>query len=555
MAAREQVDVVVVGSGAGGAPIAATLAEAGASVVVLEKGPYYTIRDFTHDEVGICRRNFFVPFPDDDPHVLVKDGAAPVRTAEGFTSQCVGGATVHMSGFTYRLKEQDLRLRTLLGGMSGAELADWPLSIAELTPFYDLAEAALGVSGQAGINPFDPPRRPYPLPALRPHPAAALIDAAAKRLGHHPFPTPRAIVSRSYGTRPPCNYCGLCGEYGCENGSKSSVLATFIPRAEATGRCQIRDHAMAQRILTDADGRATGVEYLDSHGELQLVQARVVVVAASAIESARLLLLSHSSLFPNGLANSSGLVGKNLTFSNFGKATAVFDRGAIAAAVGEADLGLPFLQRSVQDDYWIPKAGLALPKGGTYNFLLHHPNPINAGVRLALDSDWALWGADLKEAMRRYFQDEVWIEFEIFGEFLATAGTFVELDPEATDRFGLPAARINVKHHPEDVKTNTYMTKRGIEILQSVTPQAKSVKPWTWGGTTMHLQHGTCRFGTDPSRSVLNPFCEAHDVKGLFVTDASFMPTSGGVPATPTIIANSLRVAHHVRERFGRREL
>jgi len=533
------------------------LAEAGARVVVLEKGPYYTTRDFTHDEVAICRRNFFVPHADDDPHMLRKNGAAEAeRTREGHTSQCVGGATVHMSGFTYRLHDSDFRLASLLGGgLQGSTVADWPMTLAELWPYYDLAETLLGVSGIAGINPFEGPRRPFPLQPLRPHPTALMVDEAAKSLGFHPFPTPRAILSRAYGTRPPCNYCGLCGEYGCENGSKSSVLASILPRAEASGRCEIRPRAFVTRITVDEDGRATGVEYLDSNEELHTLRARVVVLAASAIESARLLLLSANGLFPAGLANSSGLVGKNLTFSNFGKATAIFERKDLIAKLGAEDMELPFLQRSVQDDYWMTQGGLSLPKGGTYNFLLHHPNPINAGIRLAMDSDWSLSGQPLKDRLVKYFRDELWVEFEIFGEFLPSDKTYVELDPTVKDRWGLPAARINVTHHPADVQTNTAMVQRGMQILAAMTPKATSVTPWTWGSTTFHLQHGTCRFGTDPSRSVLNRFCEAHDVPGLFVTDGSFMPTSGGVPATPTIVANSLRVASHIRDRMTRREL
>jgi len=143
---------------------------------------------------------------------------------------------------------------------------------------------------------------------------------------------------------------------------------------------------MVRRILVDDSDRVSGVEYIDSRGQVNKLKARVVCLAASAIESARLLLLSKSSRFPNGLANESGLVGKNLTFSTFGKATAIFDREKLAATLGKEDLGLPFVLRSVQDDYWMENSGLVCPKGGTYNFLWHHPNPINAAVRIAMDS-------------------------------------------------------------------------------------------------------------------------------------------------------------------------
>lgn len=544
---RETFDVVVVGSGAGGAPVAMVLAEAGLKVLVLEKGRYYGLRDFSHDEIDICRRDFWVPYPIDDPHTIRKDGApAATPTNEGWTSQCVGGATVHMSGFWYWPHPEDLRLATLTGGVGGADLADWPLAHEDLVPWLERAEAAIGVSGHAGLNPHEPRQRPYPLPALRPHPAAALIDAAAKKRGWHSFPTARAVLSRPYGTRPACNQCGYCGDYGCENASKSSVLATLLPRAEATGRCEVRPRAMVTRVLVGDDRRARGVEYVDATGATRAVDAAVVVLAATAIESARLLLLSTSAAFPHGLANTSGLVGKNLTFSTFGKGTGIFDRAKGLAAVGEDGFDLPFLQRSVQDDYWAPDGRLGFVKGGTYNFLLPHPNPINAALRLTLEADYELMGEALKQRTLAYFRDELWLELEVFGEFLPTPRTYVDLDPAVKDRFGLPVARITVEHHPLDVEVNKRMLLRGLDLLAAVDPAPRLTRAPNVGSTTFHLQHGTCRFGRDPKTSVLDPDCRAHDVSNLYVTDGSFMPTSLGVPATPTILANSLRVADRI---------
>lgn len=534
------------------------LAQAGARVVVLERGPYYTLRDFTHDEVAICRRDFFVPSVDTDPHTVRKDGgASATRTSEGWIGVNVGGGTVHMSGFTYRLHEEDFTLKSRTGGLAGADLADWPIAYADFARYYDLTEALLGVSGAAGINPFESRSRPYPMPPMRAHPAAALVDEAARGLGYHPFPTPRAVVSRAYGSRPPCTYCGFCGDYGCENGSKSSVLSTFIPRAIATGRCEIRAEARVVRIVVDdaAPNRVRGVEYVDASGISHVLEARIVVLAASAIESARLLLLSTSTHHPHGLGNGSGLVGRNLTFSTFGKATASFSRAALRERLGEADMDLPFLQRSVQDDYWMPRSGLALGKGGTYNFILHHPNPINATMRMIMESDWELAGEALSERMRRYFHDELWMEVEIFGEFLPTARTYIDLDDHVRDAQGLPVARISVQQHPADVEVSRVMTQRSVDMLSAIQPAADKVWKYAEGGTTFHLQHGTCRFGRDPSHSVLNPSCRAHELDNLYVTDGSFMPTSGGVPATPTIIANSLRVADILRQRFVRGEI
>ncbi len=552
----EQVDVVVVGSGAGGAPVAAVLAEAGAHVLVLEKGPYYTSRDFIHDEVKLCRRNFWVPYVHDEPHTKRRDtrGVAE-KTGDGWTSNCVGGATVHMSGFFYRLKKSDLQLATMTGGVEGTDIADWPITIDELLPYYDLMEARIGVSGRAGKNPFETRTRPYPLPPLRPHPAAQLFDEATRSMGLNPYPTPRAITSRVFGRRPPCNLCGLCGDYGCENASKSSTLVTFIPDAEATGRCRVSANSMARRVLVDDADRAVGVEYVDAKGEVKRVGARVVCVAASAVESARLLLMSNSKRFPHGLANNGGLVGRNLTFSTFGKGTGIFDRAELIARLGKEGMGLPFFQRSIQDDYWNEASGLRLPKGGTYNFILQHPNPIHAAVRLAKDERWSLFGAAFKERLKRYFHEELFVEFEVFGESLPWSGGFVDLDPKVKDRFGLPAARITWSNHPAADEVNKWMVGRGLDMLRGMKPKAKRVYAWTWHDTTYHLQQGTCRFGKDPTQSVLDPSCQAHEVKNLYVTDGSFMPTSGGVPSTPTILANSLRVAHLIRDRFLRREI
>jgi choline dehydrogenase-like flavoprotein len=556
MTSTEKADVVVIGSGAGGAPVAAALAEAGARVVILEKGPYYSSGDFIHDEVKICRRDFWVPYLDDEPHTIRRSDTEPAkRTRSGWTSACVGGATVHMSGFFYRLKPSDFRLAELTGGIENAQIADWPIAIEELLPYYDRLEARIGVSGRAGVNPFEARTRPFPLPPLRPHPAAALFDKAARSLGYHPYPTPRAIASRVFGQRPPCNYCGLCGDYGCENASKSSCLVTFIPAAEATGRCQVKARAMARRILVDASDRVQGVEYLDARGKVRTIGARVVCLAASAVESARLLLMSKSHRFPDGLANNNGLVGKHLTFSTLAKGTASFDRRALLAELGPEGMDLPFLQRSVQDDYWMQATGLALPKGGTYNFIIEHPNPINAAVRLAATERWQLFGAALKERIRRHFIEELTLEFEVFGESLPWSGSYVDLDPKRTDRFGLPVARITARNHPLADEVNLNMLRHGMEMLKAIRPSAERVSAWTWKDTTYHLQQGTCRFGTNPARSVLDPTCQAHEVRNLYVTDGSFMPTSGGVPSTATIMANSLRVADRIRQRFLRREV
>lgn len=554
-----EFDVCVVGSGAGGGTLAWALAEAGVNVVVLEKGPYYTLKDFAyHDEIKIQKRSFFTPLEADEPRMLRQAGEAEYkRTRTAWLANCVGGGTVHMSGYFLRLHEIDFEMRTRFGREARSTVEDWPIRYAEFAPWYDRMEYLLGVGGTAGQNPFDPPRSvPYPLPPIAEHPFTAPFDKAAKKLGLHPFSTPRAILSQPYGGRPPCMYCGYCGNFGCEIGAKSSVLSTFIPRAEATGKCTIKAKSMVTEVFVNADGKAGGVRYLDEQGNLHEQRAKVVVVSATALESARLLLNSKSSLFPDGLANSSGQVGKNLIFSTFASIEADFSRTGKAKDFPGYDSHLPFLGRSLQD-YYLPKKNTGVPKGGTLLFDLGPKAPITRLTEVAIKAAGAtetkpLWGKPLKDNLRKYLRDVRKLECEVFGEFSASDGCYLDVDPEVKDKFGLPVARLNVGLLESNVKGARFLAERAADLFREM--KAEEVRFGIMGGASWVLQHGTCRFGKDPSTSVLDPNCRAHDVKNLYVVDGSFMPTSGGVPTTLTIMSNALRVAHHIRDAFAKKE-
>jgi choline dehydrogenase-like flavoprotein/catechol 2,3-dioxygenase-like lactoylglutathione lyase family enzyme len=536
------VDAVVVGSGAGGGPVALTLARAGYKVVVLEKGSAYDQRDFVNDEIRFCRRDFFVPYTSDEPHVRVGQGGRSWRTNEGWTACCVGGATVHMAGFTYRLHPEDLRLRSLLGEVSGADLADWPISWEELLPYYERAEIELGVSGEARQNPFETFRRPLPLPPLPSNGIAKLMEQACRTLGYHPFQTARAILSRAWQGRARCQLSFFCASYGCETGAKSSVLAAILPKALATGNCQVRPLSMVHTVEVDSGGRATGVRYFDRQGNEKRLGAAVVVLACSPIETARLLLKSRSKPHRDGLANASGQVGRNLMFTGLATGTAEFDRAD--PRMKSIDWRQPFVDRSFQDFYVIDRETSSRRKGGTVSFLFPHANPIFTAERLATEGGRLVWGKALKDALRHVTREVRELEFEVFSETLPTPESRVTLDPTVKDRWGQPVARFETRPHPVDGEVNRVLVGKGLEVLGAM--GGKHAKATRVAEQTYWLQAGTCRFGDDPQRSVLNRDCRAHDVPNLFVTDGSFLPTSGGVPTTLTVEANALRVGDRI---------
>ncbi|HEX4384354.1 MAG TPA: GMC family oxidoreductase [Myxococcales bacterium] len=543
------VDAVIVGSGAGGGPVALELARAGAKVVVLEKGRDLRDDELIHDEIRMCRRNFFIPYPRDEPHMMVYQGSEKaVRSNEAWTSNVLGGGTVHMSAYFFRLKPVDFHLRSTLGAVPGANLTDWPFGYDSLEPHYARAEREMGVSGKWKTHPFEEPRSAdYPLPPLAEHPFAEHLDEAAKKLGLHAFPTPRGILSRPYKGRSACSYCALCGSYGCEMGAKASTSASLLPEARKTGACEVRAQCMATEIQTDQHGRAKGVAYLDAKGVAQFQPARCVVVACSAVESARLLLMSRSAKFPNGLANGSGLVGRNLVFSGLSRGHGTFH---VKGRDWMADAA-PFIQRTIQDSYFLKKPVNDVHKAGTTLFAFAHPNPIFTAERISREG--AVWGKALKQKLRDEARDARAVEFENYAEFLPTAGTYVELDPEVKDRFGLPAARIHVSRHPLDRKATGILRQQGLDVLNSLGADSTQV---TSNDTEMTVvQGGTCRFGKDPAKSVLNPDCRAHEVPNLYVSDGSFLPGSGGVPLTLTILANAFRVGEKIAKSFKNGDL
>src|SRR6185503_4479155 len=260
------------------------------------------------------------------PQTFRKTEAEVAKVGAGRLSyhRLVGGGSVMFTANYWRFHEIDFIEKSRLGAIPGAALEDWPITYQDLEPYYTRAEWELGVSGEPG--PFDPPRsRPYPMPPLPVKSSGVLFARGAKALGYHPQPTPMAILSQPFNGRSPCQHCGFCFGNLCEYQAKSGTLYTVIPIAEATGKCEVRPNSYVRKVETNDRGRATGVTYFDENKQEQVQSARAVVLCANGAETPRLLLMSKSNLFPDGLANSSDKVGRYLMFNGGGGANAIFD--------------------------------------------------------------------------------------------------------------------------------------------------------------------------------------------------------------------------------------
>ena len=566
-------DICIVGSGAGASPVAYTLAKAGAKVLVLEKGPWLTEKEFFKDELTVSIHDAYNPKLSDEQHVIEEQyqseegelfwqGEATSESGWSFwNGNVVGGSSNFMSGYFHRLKPIDFRLKSEFGAIKGANVEDWPITYQELEPYYAQVEREVGVSGRVSAHPYQEPRSTdFPYPPVAEHGISSWIDESAKAIGYHTVPVPRAILSRPAMGRRSCEYSGYCSSYGCASGAKGSGRAALLNHAVATGNCTIKPHAKVYKIASDKQGKITGVHFYDQLGRKQRVQASYYVVACQAVETSRLLLASKSEYFPQGLANNSGQVGKNLIFSGGGTGSGDFffkdlnaEKRAQLQQVG------PFINRALQDWYQIDdkqfqgsnQQGKA--KGGTIDFLFYQ-NPIARarGTQWQYDqesdSEKLLWGEALKQSLKTEFTSYKTLRFEVFNDWLPTDDCFVSLDDDVTDKWGDPVAKVRVGAHEHDLVVGAYLAKKAEKLLAAM--GASNIDSSVSSAPPTNLMAGGCRFGNNPKTSVLNKYCQAHEVDNLFVTDGSFMPTGGSVPYTFTIYANSFRVAEHIKTRW-----
>jgi choline dehydrogenase-like flavoprotein len=517
-AQNEAVDFAIIGTGAGGGTLAARLAEMGFSVIAFEAGPYFRpLDEFASDETAQNKLYWL------DRRIC--DGDNPLQMGGKNSGKAVGGSMVHFAMVSLRFRPEWFKSRTALGYG-----ADWPIDWREMWNYYREAELALSIAGPL-TYPWGPKRPRYPYRAHEVNAAGMLLARGCEALGYKWTPTPLATVSAPHGKSPPCVYRGFC-RFGCSTNAKQSTLTTFLPRALAAG-AEIRDLAMAGRIEVDVQGRATGVHYYRNQ-KWQFQRARNVVVAGYAIETPRLLLNSATSRYPDGLANSSGLVGKNLmTQSNqavFGKMKEEvrWNKGPPSLAITEhwnyEDKGKDFF--------------------GGYCWMGQGPLPIEwASVQTGAKG---LWGSALRDEMMDYNHQ---VGVKMVGESMADERNRVTLSDEL-DQYGLKIPRITYSWYDNDKK----LIKHALSQMQMSMEAIGATDIFQQTEDANHLA-GTARMGFDPETSVVNADCRSWDIPNLWVCDGSVFPTTGGVNPSLTIQAIALRTADRIKAMSLRGEL
>lgn len=514
---EEEVDFAIVGTGAGGGTLACLLAEAGFSVVAFDAGPYWRpLEDFASDEREQNKLYWNAE--------RITGGNDPIVYGSNNSGRSVGGSTVHFSMVTPRFRPEWFKSRSLLGYG-----ADWPVSWGEMKHYYEQVENALKIAGPTRY-PWGPKRKAYPYRAHEVNAAGQVLARGCEAMGIDWAAAPLATLSAPRGLAHPCVYRGFCVA-GCSTNAKQSVLVTWIPRALAAG-AEIRDLSMVGRVEMGRNGKATGLTY-HREGRWRHQKAKNVVVAGYAIETPRLLLNSSNAQFPNGLANSSGLVGKNLMcHSNHGVWGTMPEevrwyKGPPSMAITEHwnydDAGKDFY--------------------GGYAFMSQGPLP--ADWAHSLGNKRGLWGMELRQEMTKYNHQA---GLKIVGEVLPQESNNVDLADEV-DEFGLRMPKTTFSYSDNDKR----LYQHSIAFMKETLSAAGGKDIWSEPGTA-HLM-GTCRMGDDPQRSVVNPDGRTWDIPNLWICDGSLFPTSGGVNPSLTIQAMACRIADRITALASRGEL
>ncbi|ESX45582.1 GMC family oxidoreductase [Mesorhizobium sp. C416B] len=507
--------VVIIGSGAGGGTLGNELAQKGVDVVILEAGARHEYEDFINDEWGSFSQLAWT-----DKRTTSGDW----RVSKDFPSlpawivKSVGGSTTHWAGASLRFQEHEFRTLSTYGKLEGANLLDWPVTLAEMEPYYAKAEAKMGVTGTNGW------------PRLPGNNNFKVLKAGADKLGYKECHTGNmAINSVERDDRNSCQQTGFCFQ-GCKWSAKWSTLYTEIPKGEATGHLEVRPNAMAIKINHGASGKVTGVVYADKDGNLQEQKARIVAVAGNSIESPRLLLNSESAKFPQGLANSSGQVGKNYMRHTTGSVYAIFDqpvhmyRGTTMAGIIR-DEARHDSSRGFVGGYEFETLSLGLP------FMAAFLNPGG-------------WGRSFTTALDHYdHMAGLWI----VGEDMPRAENRVTLHKDEKDAHGMPIADVHFDDHPNDTAMRNHAYKQATALYDAVgATRSFPTPPYP---STHNL--GTNRMSEKAEDGVVNKHGQAHDIKNLFVSDGSQFTTGAAENPTLTIVSLAIRQAEYIASQMS----
>ncbi|MET0526796.1 MAG: GMC family oxidoreductase [Microvirga sp.] len=511
--------VVIIGSGAGGGTLANELCQKGIPVVLLEAGKEENADTFVNDEwASFAQLAWLDKRTTSGTWRIAKD----FPNLPAWICKTVGGTTTHWAGASLRFQEHEFRIRSTYSDIQGANLLDWPLTLAELEPYYARAEDKMGVTRTNGI------------PGLPGNNNFKVLYTGAKRVGYKEVHTGRmAINSEPRHDRPSCQQIGFCFQ-GCKSQAKWSTLNSEIPAALATDKLELRPESNVLQIQHDAAGKVTGVLYVSSDGQQHVQKARVVCVAGNSIESPRLLLNSASSKFPDGLANSSGQVGRNYMRHVTGSVYAAFDkpvhmfRGTTMAGIIRDESGhRP--ERGFAGGYEMETLSLGLPFMGAF-------------------LDPGAWGKDFAHKMEQYpNMAGMWI----VGEDMPRETNRVTLHPTEKDKFGMPIPNVHFDDHPNDIAMRSHAYRQGIEVYKAA--GAREVYETPPYPSTHNL--GTNRMSANARDGVVNKWGQTWDVKNLFVSDGSQFTTGASENPTLTIVTLAIRQADYIADQMGKREI
>ena len=538
---NKHLNAIVVGAGAGGGVVAKELSVAGLSVVLFERGDWDSFDAHDHDELLSQRTtvlgNAFGPDDERYRRVVVNDdGSSEVVVASdnayNNVAACVGSGTVSYGAMAWRFMNEDFRMKTTYGHVEGSTLEDWPIKYDDLESCYQKAEWEIGVAGDASLNPFAARRaKPYPMEPFAYNKEAKMLESAMHRAGLHPFPIPMLRNSVEYNGRPACVRRRSCCGFGCPLNAKSGTHNTVIPTAMSTGNCELRTNCVVSELIIDEHGKISGVMYFDRDNIKQLQTADIIVIAASATETPRLLLNSKSKHFPAGVGNRYDWVGRNLQGHAYTGAFGLFEE-------------------DIFDDVG-PGASIAIS-----DFSHHNPGIVGGGilanefVRLPYlftgirPPGSPTWGKAHKEFQRKYFRRNAQVVGPI--QEMPFFDSRVQVDPTVKDSWGIPVVRLSGHRHPKDAEGCEFLSSKAEMILKT----AGAFQTWRsvpgLGLSGGQHQAGTCRMGGDEQTSVTDRYGRVHDTPNVFVADASLHVNNGGFNPALTIMALGYWVGGHI---------